>query len=371
VNDCGSLDNVINHLIDSGIGNNVTEKEVFDSWCDIILNVVRTDNNFVQIKINDVKRLSILKAVCGYVTNRSMTRGEIGEIHAEDAKNGALVPFVQNNIPCIIRKNLSSFRDNDIWNADVLAKQYGDTSITALVYDGQTKQASSDIKTVELPFNDFVHYSLNGFETDDTTMTQPQLYFLLTSRATVEGQDAAMNPNAAAGGPLQDMLESVPFDDKWLGPSTAEAWSNVRMGAGYDYPTHIDCFLNVLVQLKGRKSVVLHHPDSAKAWRPRKNHKHWPGTTPAERTSLYSKLLEKTLMGEVVLEEGDSIFIPSMYFHSVHVDTSSPDTSPWSVSANRYYYTGQAEEWLETNHASKTSGFRSYEETEMAGERVC
>lgn len=188
----------------------------------------------------------------------------------------------------------------------------------------------------------------------------------MTTRG-VEG-NAAMDPNV--NNAMKDKtLSRVPFDDSWMGANTHEAWSNIRMGAGYDYPTHIDCFENVLVQLAGRKRVKLYHPDSVAAWQPVLNHKHWPGTSEAERTEdpALREVLESTRMSEVILEPGDALYIPSMYFHSVHVE----EDSEWSVSANRYYYSGDGGRWLETNHARKSLGFLAYEEQVQGGGSVC
>ena len=70
--------------------------------------------------------------------------------------------------------------------------------------------------------------------------------------------------------------------------------------------------------------------------------------------------------GEVTLEAGDAVFIPSMHFHSVHVVDDA-----WSVSANRYYFQGEdgGSEWLEMMQKKKKEEFSYYEE--VVGERVC
>ena len=63
-------------------------------------------------------------------------------------------------------------------------------------------------------------------------------------------------------------------------------------------------------------------------------HKHWPATTEGERERDYKNLLQEGGVRDVILEEGDSLYIPIMWFHSVHVDKEKE----WSVTGNRYFY---------------------------------
>jgi hypothetical protein len=99
--------------------------------------------------------------------------------------------------------------------------------------------------------------SVNGFEAEDSPLANPVIYLLLTTRR-LQG-NVAMDPNPSAE-KLIHLLNFVGFEDSVMGPGLKEAWSNIRMGAGYDYPVHIDCFENVLVQLSGRKRVKLWSP---------------------------------------------------------------------------------------------------------------
>ena len=358
---CSAVARPVRALVESKIGFNLTMTEAFGSWCERILDEERTGSNFVPAGLSDLRLIPELEDVC---KGKSKVL-RIGEITDVDAANGALVEFVESGTPCLIRRSSEiATTGAQRWDTASLLEEYRGTDITALVFDGKEMSASSSgIKTVELSFGDFVKHSRDGFETEHETgaiMEKPQLYLLMTSRG-ISG-NAAMNPDV---GSMASLLTRVPFSDAWLGVGCTEAWSNVRMGAGYDYPTHIDCFENVLVQLEGRKRVKLYHPDSVAAWRPRVDRKHWPGE--GERDE---GLLSRTRMNEVVLGEGDSVFIPSMYFHSVHVEEGL-EGGTWSVSANRYYYSGEAAEWSRvTNEAKKTRAFKDYEETVEKG-MVC
>ena len=117
-------------------------------------------------------------------------------------------------------------------------------------------------------------------------------------------------------------------------------------------------FDNVLVQLHGTKTISLWHPSTATAWRPRLDHKHWPGTSPVERAGQPLRgILEVGAFGEAVLGAGDAIFIPAMYFHGVSVEKAEG----WSVSANRYYYSG-GEGWLDVMEGRKGEELLLYEQ---------
>ena len=118
-----------------------------------------------------------------------------------------------------------------------------------------------------------------------------------------------------------------------------------------------DCLDNVLVQLEGAKKVQVWSPETVEGWRPRVEHKHWPGTGEEERRGKYKELLEGGYFGDVVLEPGDALFIPAMYFHSVSVEGEG-----WSVSANRYFHdVGGEGGWVGVMEGRKGDAMRSYE----------
>ena len=170
------------------------------------------------------------------------------------------------------------------------------------------------------------------------------------------------NPNS----PLLSLLDEVGFDDTVLaGAGLKEAWSNLRMGVGYDYPVHIDCFDNVIVQKSGKKIVNIWDPETVDAWKPRLDKKHWPGTTKEERKEIWKEVIDRGSWGSVELGEGDAVFVPAMFFHSVEVEEGG-----WSVTANRYYYDGGGKsEWRKTMEERKGKGFKEYEGRE--GIKVC
>jgi hypothetical protein len=189
-----------------------------------------------------------------------------------------------------------------------------------------------------------------------------EIYLLLTSRG-LEGA-VAMDPNPNS--PLLELLDEVGFDDTVLaGAGLKEAWSNLRMGVGYDYPVHIDCFDNVIVQKKGKKTISVWDPETVDAWKPRLNKKHWPGTSEEERRGQWAETIERGSWGSVELGEGDAVFVPAMYFHSVTVEEGG-----WSVTGNRYYYDGRGRDgWQQTMEERKGAIFKGYEARE--GVKVC
>lgn len=62
----------------------------------------------------------------------------------------------------------------------------------------------------------------------------------------------------------------------------SEAWTSLRISSGYRYPTHIDCFENMIYQVQGEKTVRLIDPAAVAMVRPDPGRKHWPQGSQAE-----------------------------------------------------------------------------------------
>ena len=106
----------------------------------------------------------------------------------------------------------------------------------------------------------------------------------------------------------------------------AEAWTSLRLGGKYKYPTHIDCFENMILQLSGDKTVRLLPPSSVSRIRPDPLSEHWP-TGPHD--DIEDEYREHGL--EVVLSPGDQLFVSLMWFHSISAGEGS-------TTANCCYY---------------------------------
>ena len=146
--------------------------------------------------------------------------------------------FAAIHHPCIIRSNAATARD---WSPGSLARDFGEARVNALVFDGGVQ--GSDISASDMSFSDFRDAAVNGFEVDggedEGAFVDPVLYLLLTTRG-LEGDagNMAMDPNP--GSELLGLLDGVGFVEGLMGEGLVEAWSNLRLGAGYDYPVHVD-----------------------------------------------------------------------------------------------------------------------------------
>lgn len=144
------------------------------------------------------------------------------------------------------------------------------------------------------------------------------------------------------------------------GNGFVEAWTSLRLSSAYQYPTHIDCFENMILQLHGDKVVYLLPPDAIPSVRPDPNHKHWP-TAPPEELAAAARSMGRN----VTLAPGDQLYVPVMWFHSV-------ESPAWSVTANRYYRTAPSavaaaagdmslRHWQGHIESKKTAVWRTYE----------
>jgi len=189
-------------------------------------------------------------------------------------------------------------------------------------------------------------------------------YLLLTTRHQFEeGAGGATDPNSALADSFGDLLtKDVPAafapdyesregngddctndvederrgcrgdgsgDSGGGGGGWFEAWTSLRLGGRYAYPTHIDCFENMILQLSGNKTVRLLPPRAVASVRPDPLRKHWPGAPEAE----LERWRRTEEWWECLLAPGDQLFVPIMWFHSVEVSGGDD----WSATANRYF----------------------------------
>ncbi len=105
-----------------------------------------------------------------------------------------------------------------------------------------------------------------------------------------------------------------------------EVWRSLRLGGGYDYPTHYDGINNFLVHLSptgagASRTVNLWPPrfvqelDPDTPWS-------WSAATSAARDAL-------SPLYRAATRAGDALYIPSYWFHNV-------SATGWSASANLY-----------------------------------
>ncbi|KAH8044992.1 hypothetical protein JL720_16866 [Aureococcus anophagefferens] len=157
------------------------------------------------------------------------------------------------------------------------------------------------------------------------------LYLLLTDRRRVDGAAAGTlaDPNVLDDlSPLQGLLDkAVAATAPLVDAAPLPRRTSLRYGAGYAYPTHVDCYENVIFQLAGRKNVTIFPPDVVWDTKPDVENKHWPrGGDDDLRRARRSAV-------SVELGPGDALYVPLMWPHNV-------DSDEFSVTANAYLRLG-------------------------------
>jgi hypothetical protein len=231
-----------------------------------------------------------------------------------------------------------------------------------MAYDSRA-DAAQRIFTAPLAFGDFLAVSRDK---RDVAASLPygldtSLYLLLTDRRRVDGAAAGTlaDPNVLDdASPLQGLLDkavaaTAPLVDAAPLP---RAWTSLRYGAGYAYPTHVDCYENVIFQLAGRKNVTIFPPDVVWDTKPDVENKHWPrGGDDDLRRARRSAV-------SVELGPGDALYVPLMWPHNV-------DSDEFSVTANVYLRLGDDADWGDYVDRSKTNAWLAYEIA--TGTRLC
>jgi len=274
---------------------------------------------------------------------------------AEFEHLGGLSALYHRNKPVIIRVN-STLSDGDlhVWEPDAMKAALTGLFVTAIIFDS-SKDSAQDMFTSSLAFHDFVDWARDPsqfvIEGQSTGAAALVLYLLLTTRHLLEGHSGAAqglvsNPNAELMSRDDNMNSLITKAGHYFVPANGgwrEAWTSLRLGGKYKYPTHIDCFENVILQLHGEKIVHLIPPHAVGVVRPDPSRKHWPMAADKELADLRNQV------GWVAhLYPGDQLYVPLMWFHSVEVLDGN-----WSVTANRYYYhNGCSENECEGNESN-------------------
>lgn len=279
------------------------------------------------------------------------------------------------NRPLIVRRVTcakSSDAETGQWTPTSLASSdVAGATIVAMAYD-QEDDAAQPIYSAALPFREFLSLATGEPHLRSAKEQLPHgmntsLYLLLTDRHKIEGiaEGGLANPNAAsmhdeaavaklharAVARMDAALASVA--QKW---AFEAAWTSLRFGSHYKYPTHIDCFENVILQLEGAKNVTYFVPEAVHDLRPDVRTKHWPRGD--------ASALQRATQTAVTVEvhPGDIAYVPLMWPHNVAA-------SGWSVTSNRYFWFRDQSVWEQYLGDKKRNSWLSYEVSE--GERVC
>ena len=170
---------------------------------------------------------------------------------------GGAEALIQRGHPVVIRGETPP---RGPWAPDAFAAAYGGVTVKAMAFDS-AKDAAQMVYTAEVPVQDFVafsggeSYSLDGGDGENND--DLSLYLLLTTRGENNGN---ANPNANLSAPLRELFASVlprefardgvslrdapgeePASGGDGGATWAEAWTSLRFGGSYDYPTHVRC----------------------------------------------------------------------------------------------------------------------------------
>ena len=199
----------------------------------------------------------------------------------------------------------------------------------------------------------FVHALLvsrlvNARSAEDATL-DPQLFFGLAPACRYAAEDQDEVDHRLATRRTRTGKHKPAFSGAKLSASERGfdlASTSLRLGSAYAYPTHVDCYENVIFQLRGRKNVTVYPPATVWDLQPDINHKHWPTGSPQEMARAARDAVT------VELEPGDALYVPLMWPHSVQ----SIDAS---VTSNKYLYV--AEGWLEYINRAKTAPWLVYE----------
>ena len=104
----------------------------------------------------------------------------------------------------------------------------------------------------------------------------------------------------------------------------------------------------MILQLSGKKTIRLLPPSSVWSIKPDPGAKHWPAASQAEIDTAY-----RETGIEVILNPGDQLYVPVLWFHSVSADG-------WSATANRYYFKPKA--WIGYIEEKKPALWQKFED---------
>jgi hypothetical protein len=241
-------------------------------------------------------------------------RGKVGRI--EDLAPAAFFKkYVQGNRPVVISGVMESWPARSRWSWDYLADVAGGCSGEVIVsknglYPDYVTQPSPMAK-VEMPFADFLRRALPaaGEEPLPPILGPGETYYLYGKSYLLDAvpalRDDLRTPACLAGIP-------EPFQRLWI--STP----------GCVTPLHYDLSNGFLCQVRGTKQVWLFDPAQIDCLYPRG--KQFPGLDNLERQSQVDiqhpdfeafPELRRAAALECTLREGDTLFIPSNWWHEV------------------------------------------------------
>lgn len=211
--------------------------------------------------------------------------------------------YVRRSRPVLIKRALEGCAALSRWSLDYLRQQGGCKQVPLKEW------GPSGIQTVQRSFNDYVDnlelYELR-LNTGDVTTDQKPAYLHDVPLTSIL-------PEADVD------LEKFPSDyfPNWY---RAEWWKFAQLFLGPPYsvtPLHFDCLLthNLFFQIKGRKRFVLIAREQLKYCYP--HHWRWCEVNVEEPDYDHYPLYGKAKPAEVIVEPGDSLYLPPGTLHYV------------------------------------------------------
>jgi len=239
-------------------------------------------------------------------------QGKVGRI--EDPAPAAFFKrYVEANRPVVLSGVMEAWPALDRWSWSYLAAVAGDCTGEVIVsknglYPDYVTQPSPMAK-VEMRFADFLRRAIPGEESPEPILEPGETYYLYGKSYLLDAvpalRDDVRKPACLAGVP-------EPFDKLWI--STA----------GCVTPLHYDLSNGFLCQVRGTKQIWLFDPAQIDCLYPRG--KQFPGLDNFERQSqvdihhpdfdAFPELRRATAL-ECTLRQGDTLFIPSNWWHEV------------------------------------------------------
>lgn len=200
------------------------------------------------------------------------------------------------------------------WSADYLASKLSDTRVSVHVSDEPKLDfIKKNFRYQTMPFNEFIDRCLN----DDNH------YYYLRSLGERRAKDvaniSAHFPSIGSEVEVPPLLCLCPDQNNCPDCGQNELFSSVLRISSQQLVlwTHYDIMDNILVQIRGRKRVVLFSPeDCLYLYLEADKSKIIDLDEPPDQLFYKYPLLAEAVRYECVLEESDSLFIPSLWFHN-------------------------------------------------------
>ena len=278
----------------------------------------------------------------------------------EDFKN-----VLNQRVPFLVKSATGKLKYP--WDTNFLKTIVKDENVNVMLYDGAI-DAAQNIFLNSMGFTNFLDLLRVKFEAapeaGGSTIQSAVPYLLISDR---KGEhNVAVNPNGVLSSEtsfVSELLRMVhqEFEANYLDiprPLPNVAWTSLRIGGRYRYPTHIDCFENIIIQLHGTKTINVFPPESISKFQPQPRKKHWPKASLSTEDTLSMERARK-----IVLQPGDLCFIPGMYFHNVATEASL------SITANQYHRLPNDIEWANFYDNLKAPEWIHYEK--KLGQQFC